>query len=125
MDKREYSQAASTDAAIIVSAVLGLEDTLDAVRHHHEGWDGDGYRFRLSGEETRLIARLMAAADALSATATDRPYRKGMEETKAFSILEHGMRTRWNAVCVQAFLRAEKMNVSVAPTSAQNFPQRV
>ena len=26
--------------AIMVSAVPGFEDTLDAIRHHHEQWDG-------------------------------------------------------------------------------------
>ncbi len=29
--------------AIMVSSVAGLEDTLPAVRHHHERWDGGGY----------------------------------------------------------------------------------
>ena len=29
--------------AVIVGAVSGLEDTLDAIRHHHERWDGCGY----------------------------------------------------------------------------------
>ena len=64
--------------AVIVGAVPGFEDTLDAVRHHHERWDGGGYPFGLKGEETPLMARLMAVADAYSAMTTDRPYRKGM-----------------------------------------------
>ena len=59
--------------AIIVGAVPGFEDALDAVRHHHERWDGEGYPFGLRGEETPLMARLMAVADAYSAMTTDRP----------------------------------------------------
>ena len=39
--------------AIIVGAVPGLEDTLDAIRHHHERWDGDG----LSGRPCRAKKR--------------------------------------------------------------------
>ncbi len=64
--------------AIMVGAVPGFEETLDAIRHHHERWDGAGYPFGLRGEETPLLARLMAVADAFSAMTTDRPYRKGM-----------------------------------------------
>ncbi len=94
--------------AIMVGAVPGLEETLDAVRHHHERWDGNGYPFGLTGEETPLVARLMAVADAYSAMTTDRPYRKGMEQAKALSILDAGSGTQWDPACVQAFLCAQR-----------------
>ena len=71
--------------AVIVGAVPGFEETLDAIRHHHERWDGEGYPFGLRGEETPLTARLMAVADAFSAMTTDRPYRKGMAQEKALA----------------------------------------
>jgi HD-GYP domain-containing protein (c-di-GMP phosphodiesterase class II) len=92
--------------AIIVGAVPGFEETLDAVRHHHERWDGGGYPFGLRGEETPLSARLMAVADAYSAMTMDRPYRKGMEEAKALTILRDGAGTQWDPVCVAAFLHS-------------------
>jgi putative nucleotidyltransferase with HDIG domain len=88
--------------AIMVQAVPGLEETLDAVRHHH----GGGYPFGLRGEETPWMARLMAVADAFSAMTTDRPYRRGMGREKALSILEAGAGTQWDAVFVAAFARA-------------------
>ena len=90
--------------AIFVSAVPGLEGTLDAVRHHHERWDGGGYPGGLVGEETPLPARLMAVADAYSAMTTDRPYRKGMAPAKARAILEAGAGSQWDPACVQAFV---------------------
>ena len=90
--------------AVIVGAVPGLEETLDAIRHHHERWDGSGYPFGLLGKEIPLIARLMAVADAFSAMTTDRPYRKGMDREKALSILEDGAGTQWAPECVAAFL---------------------
>ncbi len=92
--------------SVIVGAVPGFEETLDAVRHHHERWDGGGYPFGLFGEETPLTARLMAVADAYSAMTTDRPYRKGMEPQKAQAILEAGAGTQWDPACVRAFLHA-------------------
>jgi len=92
--------------AIIVSAVPGLEETLDSVRHHHERWDGAGYPFGLRGEETPLMARLMAVADAFSAMTTDRPYRQGMPKEKALSILTAGAGEQWCPTCVAAFKTA-------------------
>ena len=90
--------------ANIVGAVPGFEEALDAIRHHHERWDGKGYPFGLRGQETPLTARLMAVADAYSAMTTDRPYRKGMPPQKAKQILEEGAGTQWDPECVRAFL---------------------
>ncbi len=95
-----------TMGAALVSTVPGLEATLGAVRHHHEQWDGGGYPLGLKGEETPLMARLMAVADAFSAMTTDRPYRKGMDREKAVSILYAGAGAQWDPACVEAFLRA-------------------
>ena len=92
--------------AVIVGAVPGFEETLDAVRHHHERWDGGGYPFGLRGEETPLLARIVSVADAFSAMTTDRPYRKGMEREKALRILEEGAGTQWDPDCVEALLSA-------------------
>ncbi len=92
--------------AVMVSSVPGLENTLDAVRHHHERWDGAGYPAGLRGEETPLIARIMAVADAYSAMTTDRPYRQGMSREQALAILTEGSGVQWDPRCVQAFCDA-------------------
>ena len=91
--------------SVIVGAVPGFEGVLDAVRHHHERWDGGGYPFGLAGEETPLTARIMAVADAYSAMTTDRPYRRGMASSCALAILAEGAGTQWDPACVQVFLR--------------------
>jgi HD-GYP domain-containing protein (c-di-GMP phosphodiesterase class II) len=91
--------------AAIVAAVTGLEDTLDTVRHHHERWDGQGYPFGLKAEQTPLLARVIAVADAFSALTTDRPYRKGISPEEATLLLKDGAGTQWDPLCVAAFLR--------------------
>ena len=108
--------------AVIVGAVPGLEDTLDAIRHHHERWDGGGYPFGLKGEETPLLARIMAVADAYSAMTTDRPYRKGMAPGRALDILAGGAGTQWDPVCVQAFLSVRCAADSVPEAPCQPLP---
>src|SRR5947209_1946217 len=52
-----------------------LEPVLPLVRHHHERWDGNGYPDQLHADEIPLGARILAAADALDAMTSDRPYR--------------------------------------------------
>ena len=94
--------------AVIVAAVPGLEKTLDAVRHHHERWDGLGYPGGLKELDIPFSARLMAVADAFSAMTTDRPYRKGHAEEKALGFLAEGSGTQWDPDCVQAFLTARR-----------------
>ena len=100
--------------AVMVSAVPGLELTLDAVRYHHERWDGRGYPEGREGEETPLLARLMAVADAFSAMTSDRPYRKGVTRRDALAVLEAGAGSQWDPVCVTAFIRGYHAAFSAA-----------
>ncbi len=104
-----------TMGAVIAESVPGFEETLDAVRYHHERWDGQGYPFGLCGEETPLIARVMSVADAFSAMTTDRPYRKGMPHAKALDILAEGSGVQWDPACGEAFLRARRGAAPPAP----------
>ncbi len=92
--------------AVIAESVPGFEGTLDAIRHHHERWDGGGYPSGLAGETIPFVARLMAVADSYSAMTTDRPYRKGMPQEKALGILHAGAGVQWDPQCVAAFLAA-------------------
>ena len=100
-----------TMGAILVGAVPGFEDVLEAVRHHHERWDGAGYPFGLRGEETPLIARLMAVADAYSAMTTDRPYRKGMAEESALAEIERGAGSQFDPALARLFVAVRRPEV--------------
>ena len=111
--------------AVIVAAVPGLEGTLDAVRHHHERWDGLGYPSGLQGQEIPFAARLMAVADAFSAMTTDRPYRKGHPASEALGFLAEGAGTQWDPDCVAAFLSAHRKldeTPSGVPTGEASSP---
>jgi diguanylate cyclase (GGDEF)-like protein len=91
---------------LMVSAIPSLAETLPAIRHHHERWDGRGYPDGLKQEEIPVIGRLMAVADAFSAMTTDRPYRKGMSVSEAVRRLREGTGTQFDPEMVQAFLLA-------------------
>lgn len=59
---------------------------------HHEFLDGSGYPRGLKGDEIPFEARILVVVDVFEAlTSADRPYKKSMEEKKAFSVLDDMM----------------------------------
>lgn len=90
----------------ILQDIKQLDEVLPVVLHHHEQWDGRGYPHRLTGEQTPLLARIVAVADAFDAMGSDRPYRKGMPEEKLDSILRAGAGKQWDPEVIDAFFRA-------------------
>ncbi|RCX13585.1 HAMP domain-containing protein [Fontibacillus phaseoli] len=77
---------------------------LPGVRSHHERYDGKGYPDGLQGEDIPLFGRIIAVADAFDAMTSDRPYRKGLDEQQAISILEEGRGTQWDPHIAQLFV---------------------
>lgn len=78
--------------ADIVRPVRSLDPSVvQAIRHHHERYDGDGYPDGLAGDDIPIGARVIMVADTIDAMATDRPYRQSMstdeisEELKQYS----------------------------------------
>ncbi|MEO9655810.1 HD-GYP domain-containing protein [Marinomonas sp.] len=59
----------------------------DAVLSHHERPDGKGYPHGLNSESLSPMAKIVGICDAFDAMTSSRPYRKGMTEEKALSIL--------------------------------------
>ncbi|HWA57199.1 MAG TPA: HD-GYP domain-containing protein [Gemmatimonadales bacterium] len=66
--------AKSAELVGIISSFRGYIQ--NAVRSHHERWDGGGYPDGLAGEDIPLGARIIMISDTADAMMTDRPYRK-------------------------------------------------
>jgi HD-GYP domain-containing protein (c-di-GMP phosphodiesterase class II) len=86
----------------ILEGVKQLDMVMPVVRHHHEAWNGAGYPSGLKGEETPLLARIVAVADSIDAMSSDRPYRKGIPDEKLDSILRDGAGKQWDSEVIQA-----------------------
>ena len=93
-----------------------MESILDAVRSHHERWDGLGYPDQLEGEQIPFMGRLLAVADAFSAMTTDRPYRKGMEFEVALEEIRSNIGTQFDPQMAQAFIQGCEKRGIVLPT---------
>jgi diguanylate cyclase (GGDEF)-like protein len=108
---------------MIVGGIPGMSSILDAVRSHHERWDGMGYPDRLKGEDIPFMGRLLAVADAFSAMTTDRPYRKGLNLDKALAEIRANIGTQFDPEMADAFLRAVEKRKPVLTHAEQELPK--
>ena len=93
-----------------------LRYVFPGVVHHHERHDGKGYPDGLAGEVIPLDGRILAIADAYDAMTSDRPYRQGMPQEKAESILQSGAGTQWDPELLDIFFRIMPDIVSIRET---------
>jgi HD-GYP domain-containing protein (c-di-GMP phosphodiesterase class II) len=60
---------------------------LDAVTHHHERCDGQGYPSAIDSATLSIYPRIIAVADCFDAMTSTRPYRKGLPSDVALGIM--------------------------------------
>ncbi len=94
--------------AEIVARISSLRDSVPAIRHHHERWDGLGYPDGLSGSEIPLEAAIVAIADAWDAMTTDRPYASALDINEAMLRIRAGREKQFNPAVVDAFWSVAK-----------------
>jgi HD-GYP domain-containing protein (c-di-GMP phosphodiesterase class II) len=85
-------------------ADYGLLVYRDAVRHHHERFDGRGYPDGLRADRIPLAARIVAVADAYDAMTGQRPYRFPMTPDRALLEIERARGARFDPAIVEVML---------------------
>ena len=111
-----------TDRAVALGQKLvALKDGLPfgIAAYHHENWDGTGH-FGLAGENIPLVSRMLAVADTWDAMTSDRPYRKGMDDSEALIRLKKAAGTQLDPRMVTAFL--ETYDKGDVDTVRERFP---
>lgn len=96
---------------------------LDAVSHHHERYDGQGYPRQRVGEETPLIARIIAIADAFDAMTSARAYRPRMSVARALTIVREEQGRQFDPALCTDFLALAAAGV-LEPIVGHSFHQR-
>lgn len=82
---------------------LGLPTTITAaVRHHHERWDGGGAPDSLQRDQSPLIARIIAVADAFDAMVRDGDESANRRGRAALRELQSGAGTQFDPRVVSA-----------------------
>jgi hypothetical protein len=85
-------------------AVIGDQEIVDTVRHHHERWDGRGYPDGMAGTDIPLFSRIIAVADSYDAIRSARSYRPGSGRDETVSIMRAESGHQYDPEVVEAFL---------------------
>ena len=95
--------------------ILDTSDDLDiiveAVRHHHERWDGHGYPSGLSKTVIPLYSRIIAVADTFDAMTSDRSYKKAVSEEIAIEEIQNNSGKQFDPSIVEIFCKIRPVNV--------------
>ncbi len=107
LDEKEYEMVKKHPlrGAEMLQPIRQLRHIIPWIRHHHEWYDGTGYPDGLKGEETPLMARILAVADTFDSMTAERPYRKTPGMEKALEEFRKYSGTQFDPEVVSVFLR--------------------
>ena len=94
--------------AEILSTIPGSKNLQQAIRHHHEAFDGSGYPDQLRGEEIPLWARILTVADCYVNMTTERSFARARSSEQALAELDRLSGTRYDGMLVRILARELK-----------------
>jgi putative nucleotidyltransferase with HDIG domain len=102
-DRRTYRMHVEVGERIV--RVEGFGDIADAVRHHHERWDGNGYPDRLANEDIPVLARIVHAAEVFDLFTAANSYRPAVSRERALAILDRAAGHQFDPAVVAAIAK--------------------
>lgn len=99
-DRRTYRMHVEVGDRIV--RVEGFDEIADAVRHHHERWDGNGYPDRLAGNAIPVLARIVHVAEVFDLFTAANSYRPAVSRERALAILERAAGHQFDPAMVEA-----------------------
>ena len=112
-DEFEIIKGHSAKGGKILKPVAQLADSLSAIIHHHERYDGGGYPHGLEGEDIPLAARIIAVADTFDAINSTRAYRDARKPEEALAIIEEVAGSQLDPHIVKVFKNIYEEDLSV------------
>ncbi|MGR8932767.1 MAG: HD-GYP domain-containing protein [Gammaproteobacteria bacterium] len=88
-DENAYVLRHSFDTVQLLNSIFPHTKIAQWAGFHHESLSGNGYPFRLQGDEIDLGARIVAAADCFQALVQQRPYRNSLSLEQVAAVIEN------------------------------------
>jgi len=102
-DRRTYRMHVEVGDRIV--RVEGFDEIADAVRHHHERWDGNGYPDRLANTAIPVLARIVHVAEVFDLFTAANSYRPAVSQERALAILERAAGHQFDPAVVEAITK--------------------
>jgi HD-GYP domain-containing protein (c-di-GMP phosphodiesterase class II) len=100
----EVKQHPIVGSDLVLAISPGLAPLAEAVRAHHERWDGSGYPDKLDKFDIPLFGRIVAIADVFDAITHPRDYRAGHLTTdEGIEFVQHVSNRRFDPELVRVF----------------------
>jgi response regulator RpfG family c-di-GMP phosphodiesterase len=96
----------------ILTPLRFLAQEAEAIKYHHERFDGKGYPDGLKGEEIPLPARIVSVADSFDAMTSTRPYRSALPQDVALSEVLRGEGIQFDPRVIEAFASIPRSRLS-------------
>lgn len=128
LDEEEFKEVKKhpLEGSSRLEEVPYLSDMADAVRHHHEYYDGGGYVDHLARDTIPLGARIIAVADAYDAMTHPRPFREAKGHERAVAELRQNSGLQFDPEVVEHFLAAlEEAGQAGAPAVEEIRPEEM
>lgn len=121
--EKALMQNHSTRSAELVGTISAFRGAItDAVRHHHENYDGTGYPMGLAGSRIPIGARIIMIADTVDAMTTDRPYRKALSHERVAEELRRFAGSQFDPELVEAFSQSPAIQAAIRSRTAGGEP---
>jgi HD-GYP domain-containing protein (c-di-GMP phosphodiesterase class II) len=96
----------------LLAAAINSPAILDAIRGHHERFDGSGYPDGLAGEKITLEARIIAIADCFDALVSSRPYQLPLPRQAALEMIDDAAGSQFDPHLVRTFLHLNSLSAN-------------
>lgn len=99
-------------------------EVIEAVRHHHERYDGKGYPDGLVGRDIPIAARIIMLCDAIDAMLSDRPYRRALQIDEVEAEITRCSATQFDPDIVSTVVRKNTLHRALDLIHAELPPEQ-
>ena len=105
----------------ILSSSTEFSELSQCILYHHERWDGNGYPYRIKGENIPIESRIIAVADSYDAMTSERSYKKAMSHEDAINEILRCSGTQFDPAIADIFVHKVSINQTDIYWSSTNI----